>query len=61
MALRTPKQIASKIKSLNKEISLLKRAKTAETKARRAVKSASKGLHKSRGRKKVSQHRRKKR
>ena len=45
MALRTPKQIASKIKSLKKEISLLEMAKKAAMKAKSAVKTASRSLH----------------
>jgi len=55
MALRTPKQIASKIKSLKKEISLLEMAKKAAMKAKSAVKTASRSLHHSK-RRKISSH-----
>ncbi|MBI2042996.1 hypothetical protein HYT25_01255 [Candidatus Pacearchaeota archaeon] len=61
MALKTPKQIAGKIKSLKKEISLLEKAKKAEMKAKRAVKTASRSMHKSKGKKRAARYRRKKR
>lgn len=50
MALKTPKQIAAKIKSLKNEISLLERARKAEVNAARAVKAASKSRGKKRNR-----------
>ena len=59
MALQTPKQIASKIKSLKREISLLEIAREATSKARSALKTASKSLHHSKSRKKSSPKKRK--
>lgn len=53
--LKSPKQIAAKIKSLKKEISLLERAKEAETKAISAVHKASRAA----GHKKKSTKRKK--
>ena len=59
MALRTPKQIASKIKSLKKEISLLEMARKATSKANSAIKTANKSMHHSKGRKRFGGRKRK--
>ena len=58
MALKTPRQIVTKIKSLKKEITLLERARKAELKANSAVKAASKSRGRSRSRKKSAQKKR---
>ena len=50
--LNTPKQLAAKIKTLKKDVALLKRAKLAETKALRAIKKATGALKAKRGHKK---------
>ena len=58
MALKTPKQIASKIKSLKKEISLLERARKATSMARSAVKTASRSMHHGKSRKRPARKKR---
>ena len=55
-AVKTPKQMASKIKALKKDISLFKRAKSVATKARSATKNATTAMRGPRGKK--AKHRR---
>ena len=54
MALKTPRQIATKIKSLKKEVSLLEMAKKAASNAKRAIRTASISMRHGRNRKKSS-------